>query len=166
MTVAGYIVLGFYALYTILTIVVQRTGPAKDWIKKLDILNLIPNYKFFCPKPVRYDYHLYYRLVDNETVSRWQKIRIGHKKSHISFLWNPAKKENKVFNRMVQLIRENYKGKQKTRFGHMYLTLLDVVRSEIPQRSGKNVQFRITYNQALRDKPAEKIYYTSIVHKG
>ena len=165
MSTLSIIVLIFYMLFTLLTVIVQNEGPKKEKLKKLDMLNIVPNYKFFCPKPVRYDYHLYYRVIDNRNPTDWQKVPIGKKKNGLSFVWNPYKKEKKAFTRMIQLIRQQYKGRKKKTYGYMYMTLLDFVRSQATALNGNGIQFRITYNQNLVDNSAEKVFYTSILHK-
>ena len=156
----------FYTVWGILSILPQSTNKLTDKIKSYDLLNILPNYKFFCPNPIRSDYHLYYRgRFQDDQFSQWEEIRIGHKVQLLCAIWNPHKRERKVFYKVVKIIRKHYRKRKGTHYGHAYLLLLDFIKNQGKMKGFNGIQFRISSRQDLEKLTKERIFFTSRIHE-
>jgi hypothetical protein len=124
------------------------------------MLNILPNYKFFCPNPTRYDYFLYYKKQTEEgNWSEWNRIIIGKRNLFTCFIWNPAKRQRKVFYKSVKFIKKNAGRRNYVRNNFIYFMLIDFIAQHC--KSAKALQFKITYTQSLNRQFEEKILYQS-----
>jgi hypothetical protein len=158
-----FFVIIVYSVWAVFSILSQSTNTLTERLKSRDLLNLLPNYKFFCPNPIRNDYHLYYRGRKDESVGEWKEIRIGRRIPLLCAIWNPYKRERKVFYKIVKTVRKHYINKNKRPYGHAYLLLLDFVQGREPD-SFDSIQFRITSRQDLREKGKERDFFISNFH--
>lgn len=158
------IVYTFYFFFLLITILVQADNVIKKEIKKKDPFNLLPHYFFFCPRPIRTDYHLYYRIMDKTIpATDWTKVQFGKKRNLGTSIWHSTKRQKKFLSSFVQIVYRHYKGKNVTRFGHIYMLVLNHLR-QIAATPGRQIQFRITANQVFNEDSKEKEYYTSTIH--
>jgi hypothetical protein len=152
----------FYTSWLILSLVAQGTSPANRRIKNIDILHIIPNYKFFCPSPLQNDYHLQVRhlSVTNEW-SAWQELRFDRKNYWYCYVWNPAKRERKFFGKAVKVIRDAVKKKRVFQNHPTCRALMyHIANSAVPPDAAA-FQFRITARQDLCQDGKESIIYLS-----
>jgi hypothetical protein len=166
MIVAELLVFLFYVLWGCLSLASQMKDEFKEKIKKIDRLRLIPNYKFFCPKPVRYDYHLYYKIggPDSEEET-WREIGMGDKNNFTCFIWNPQKRYRKIFYKCIKIMRRNMRKDKAKPHGRYYSSLLRHIRREVSLAPDHPLQIRIMLAQDLNKAFAEKEIYSSIPSK-
>jgi hypothetical protein len=152
----------FYVFWLLFSALAQGETHLNDRIRGLDIFGLIPNFRFFCPAPVRFDYHLYYRSEKEEGIwSPWQELTFGNRHPAVCFIWNPGKRERKIFSRSVKAIR---KIKQK-KINEPQSVLYQLVRNYVSlhDKAGLHTQFKITHKQNLVEHAEEKTLYISHV---
>lgn len=64
-----------FALWLLISIVWQFQFKSLTAIKEFDFIGIFPNWTFFAPNPGTSDYHIVYRLAQNETIiSEWIEI--------------------------------------------------------------------------------------------
>jgi hypothetical protein len=154
----------FYAAWGILSLICQGDHHIIKRIKGKDVWGLIPNYKFFCPKPLQIDYHLYYRqALAPDELNDWQEISIHRRNLATGFLWNPGKRDRKIFTSTVKSILKNRHKPYKPK-GRVYHFFLQYVLNQASLK-GKPVQFKITTRQDLASNPEEVVAFTSIFHR-
>lgn len=152
----------FYTGWLILSLVAQGTSPANKKIKSMDILHIIPNYKFFCPLPLQTDYHLHVRhlSVTNEW-STWRELRFGQKNSWYCYVWNPTKRERKFFGKAVKAIRGAVKKNKPFQTHTSCRALLYHIGNSVVHPDAAAFQFKITSRQDLCPDVEESIIYLS-----
>ena len=161
MIVLDVLVFLFYVCWGGISLVAQMKDEFKEKIKKYDRLNLIPNYKFFCPKPVRYDYHLYYRIGrEGDESGEWKEVSMGAKRNIFCFIWHPQKRYRKIFYKTVKMIRKSQRNGTKIN-RRWYASLMEHVRRVASVSQRQPVRIRITCGQDLRTGFEEKDIYTS-----
>ena len=154
----------FYLTWLLFSLLAQGTTRINKKAKSLDWLGIIPNYKFFCPVPTTTDYHLYYRVKGADVSwNDWEELAIGLRNPWLCFIWNPGKRDRKVFYAAVKAIRRlsNAKGKQRRKSQLLYSLLLNYVKNRVLPENAIATQFRITYQQDLNDSPNTKELFTS-----
>lgn len=96
-------VLCFFSFCSVLN---QFETNFKTTLSKLDILDLLPNWKFFAPVPGTQDFRIVYQdLVDDNFDSPWIEcdvIQSGRKTW--DFLWNPRKHFQKACIDVIQIL--------------------------------------------------------------
>lgn len=149
-----------FIVWALLSVLSQSTTKIKNKIKMKDALNILPNYKFFCPNPIKHDYYLYYReQLPDSSWSEWKKIFVGGKMPIICSIWNPFKRDRKVLYKIVKDLKRhtNKKGKMYNLSIHQHLSEF------VTCRVGTNIhQFKITIVQAWNEELEEKDLYTSV----
>jgi hypothetical protein len=103
--VATCAALGGWVLVVTLCQHPQRT---LDRLPRLDRLGLlIPNWRFFSPDPSRHDFHVMYRLLEEDGhVSSWQQAVAIEPRRWRQAIWNPDKRRDKaLFDLCSQLSR-------------------------------------------------------------
>jgi len=166
LTIRDLLIILVFAAWAVFSLLCQGTSRLKARLKSFDLFNILPNYKFFCPNPVRYDYHLYYRTQQKDNLlSEWQEIPIGKRTSILCSIWNPRKRERKVFHKAIKTL----KGFKKQSSGNLrspaYQLLLSYIKKHAGQPGCVSTQFRITYKQDLDLQSGEKVFYTSVFHE-
>jgi len=106
LSVYTVLIISFFSFWFICTIICQFRGKATDFIRgKLDLLNLIPLWTFFAPRPGKSDYHLLYRdKKSDESVTEWVELELSEGKSWLSFIWNPQKRDKKIIADVIQTL--------------------------------------------------------------
>jgi hypothetical protein len=130
-----------------------------------DMNGLLPNYRFFAPIPIAFDYILDYRCADeSHFLSHWTPV-VHRPKTFVSGVWNPAQRQKRsVVDLTSQLSRCRHCGPAHACYA--YLALLNVVTGLSLRRGDATsaVQFRIR-RSAGYDHEADRIIYTSRVHR-
>ena len=151
-----YLVWGLFSLLT------QSNDRLRRKFKAVDPLGLIPNYRFFCPNPIRTDYHIYFRVRHGDAaVTEWEEIIIGKRNPFISFLWNPLKRDRKILYKTVKQMRGSSRKKEED---PTYLAMLSWIRKKNAQQPQDAIQFRITSRQDLSPKSVEREVHRSEFH--
>jgi hypothetical protein len=160
MLIVNVIVLLFYIFWGVVSFLVQGETNLRAKIKSLDILNILPNYKFFCPRPIRIDYHLHYRCcLADKTWDEWKEIEFGKRNLLIGCIWNPAKRQRKVFYKIAKLIKNESSKNIERKNYLLYRSLLNYVRHEAGNPGHKTIELRITTKQDLDPGSSENLVY-------
>lgn len=77
--------------------VYQIPKPPFLWLRKWDLFFLIPEWKFFAPRPGTADYYLLYReQLGDGSLTDWTQAPLMQHRSWTQGIWNPAKREEKA----------------------------------------------------------------------
>jgi hypothetical protein len=163
MTPMDITILVVFSAWAVLSVLSQQARPGKNKLKALDLLDILPNYKFFCPNPITYDYHLYYRTGSLTGLpGEWKEIYISKKTAFLCAIWNPSKKNRKVFTRIINEIIKRKDGKPKKLLRkNTYLLLRNFVEYMARDDNSIKTAFKITYKHDLNNEPMETILYAS-----
>jgi hypothetical protein len=95
-----------FVLWFICTIICQFKGKAADFVHThLDVLNLIPLWTFFAPRPGKSDYHIIYRdKSPDQSMSEWTEVELSEGRNFLDFIWNPRKRNKKVLSDIIQTL--------------------------------------------------------------
>lgn len=162
MTGTAVFIFFFYVGWLIFSFLAQGETRINKRVKELDWLGIIPNYKFFCPVPLTVDYHLYYRIQTADGHwNEWEELEIVRRNPWICFLWNPAKRDRKVFHASVKATRNLKKKGRVRRNLVLQALLLNYVKNRALNELGVATQFRVTKKQDLVVTTVEKELFTS-----
>jgi hypothetical protein len=151
----------FYSVWGVLSLTCQGRHPLIQTIKARDVFGLLPNYKFFCPNPVRNDYHLYYRQRQGE--DQWKEIPIPTRHPVFSMFWNPGKRERKVFTSAIHKINAKFKKRPENAKGPVYRFFLHYIAQYAGAVDSRSIQFKITTRQDLKEGSEETVIFISNV---
>jgi len=166
LTITDVLIIIVFVIWAAFSLLCQGTSRLKTRLKSFDIFNILPNYKFFCPNPVRYDYHLYYRSRQKDnSISDWQEIPVGRRTSLLCSVWNPLKRERKVFHKVIKTLKGFKQQSSGNPRSLVYQLLLSYIKKQAGQPGCISTQFRITYKQDLDLQSVEKVFYTSVFHE-
>ena len=91
--------IAFFSLWFLASILWQfdKTRKLSGLLRKANVLNILPIWTFFAPKPGVKDTHLLYRdkCVDG-SLSDWVEIPVFERRRFYHFIWNPNKRINKL----------------------------------------------------------------------
>jgi hypothetical protein len=131
-------------------------------LRKWDVFNVIPNYKFFCPKPAQLDYHLFFHFKRQDgSWDNWTELDIRKRHPFWCFIWNPHKRGRKVLVKFVKSVREKHKREK----GHLYYMMLNSLRNYVTDPEGTVAQFKVISRQDLLPSSEDVVVYISEVHK-
>ena len=125
---------------------------------------VLPNYSFFAPKPVAFDYQIFYRVVRaNGVAGEWIPIDLPAKLFYC-FLWNPQQRLKKAVHDLVKVLFRYRQGDliKKIHTSHAYVLLLNHVKS-ITRPEDASVQFVVTQTKGFEDKE-EHVLLVSHLH--
>jgi hypothetical protein len=85
----------------------QISGKVSTAVRRKDPAGLVPNWSFFAPRPVTFDYHLLYRdELWDLTLTDWTEIRLVEPRRWWTFIWNPDRRAKKaLFDSCSMLLR-------------------------------------------------------------
>ena len=159
-------ILLLYMFWAIVSLFSQGENNIKKKANSIDLFNIVPNYRFFCPTPTRYDYHLYYRSqLTDKSLSDWMEIQIGQKNTLLCSIWNPSKRDRKVFYKITNLIKKNTKGDRRMGNNSTYMSLVNFIQHQQQLPEARFIQFKITSKQDFSRDTKEEIIYTSAFYK-
>jgi hypothetical protein len=158
-SIPDFFIIAIFIIWAVFSVLSQSTSQIKNKLKRNDLLNVLPNYKFFCPNPIKQDYFLYYReLFADNSWSAWKKINLGKKIPILCLLWNPLKKERKIFYRIVKDIKGQKNEKRRYNNANCHLHLSEFVAS---YAASKSFQLKIVSREFRNDQFEEKDLYTT-----
>lgn len=120
----------------------QVPGKTGFWVRRFDVIGLIPSWSFFAPNPVRTDTHLMYRhVLASEEVTDWTEAFVWHPR-RLRLIWNPDRRAEKAISDASGQIL----GRSDTRgmtWSVPYLLLLNYVDGLPRPHATKSVQFAL-----------------------
>lgn len=103
--VSTVLVVAFFIIWFLLSIIFQFNSPAKGILAKFDYLGLLPSWSFFAPIPGTSDYRLVFRdKKNNHNWSEWNEVSFYSEFSFIRTIWNPKKVELKALSDIIQIL--------------------------------------------------------------
>lgn len=136
-------------------------------IRRADQFSLIPEWRFFAPRPGQHDFTLLYRdqYVDGYS-SPWIEIRTEGSSRWRRALWNPKKRAAKaLFDCTHELGKQSASPTCAKEIGHAYLTLLNHVQSVQRLDHPQSVQFVIFATEGGTPDAEPTVAYLSSVHR-
>ena len=169
---ARYLVYGVLGTWLAASVLSQDPRRKFDKVRKWDPTGaLIPDWRFFAPRPGMHDHHL---LVRNElpdgSYTPWQEyVQVEPRKWQHSF-WYPGRRAEKVvidsvgaLTRLQPDLKEG--GKENVQVSVPYLTLLNYVTRQVPHHAdGKRVQFMIATSAGYDDSEEPTALFLSNTH--
>src|SRR5262249_28553358 len=110
-----------------------------------DLCLLIPEWRFFAPRPTQGDYHLLYRdeILGGDRTA-WTEVVFGNNRRWWNILWNPDTRLRKaLFDAVSHLVMHGKMGTTDIDISVPYVTLLTVVSSASRSSSLERTQFLI-----------------------
>jgi hypothetical protein len=156
--------------WLILTVVFHFPLTGNYFLRAKDLLGLVPDWRFFCPTPIRNNYFILYRDFINENeITNWMELTLCPPRHFYNFFWNVGRKYRKSYlDVCIELIGIATQSKKSEDFivgSISYLSILNHI-SRIP-RNGKIelTQFAIMTRSSI-DKNAETLLiFLSKVHR-
>jgi hypothetical protein len=134
MTVADVAITVVFGTWLVVTAVCQFTGPLARYLRRFDVLRLIPQWTFFAPRPATHDYWFLYRdQLPGGSMTRWHEIPCKHSHPLIAPVWNPPRRHNKalfdISSQLGLLARDMAPNLAPLKITVPYLTLLNYISS-------------------------------------
>jgi hypothetical protein len=160
------IVAGVFVLWFVLSLAVYLPRCQKV-VRRLDQLSLIPEWRFFAPRPGQHDLHLLYRdEYENGSSTEWTEIVLATKRRFWCAVWNPGKRNNKaLFDCVQELGKHIRQGDETIELSLPYLTLLNYVESMERLAMPTAVRFAIFTSDGKRFEPEPDILLLSNLHR-
>ena len=103
------------------------------FFRTLDFAGLIPDWRFFAPRPGRSDIFLLYRgITSNSEVTPWREITASFDRRCYNAIWNPGRRERKA---LIDIVSElgvqcRQQSDSSIQASVPYIALLRLVSSE------------------------------------
>lgn len=126
-----WILCGVFGTWAIISIFAQVTNRVTDWFKSFDVFGLIPNWKFFAPRPACHDNYLYYRDHSPNGVGLWHRAFDADARNWRDPIWNPLRREEKAISDCISHLLEDAKfvDTNRIQFSTPYLAILSFISS-------------------------------------
>jgi hypothetical protein len=129
-----------------------------------DILGLLPNCRFFAPRPVSHDLAVYFRTQSDQGLSLWRPL-VTECKGTFAFLWNPEHRLRKSVHDLTEMLQLNEGTRDTRHLSYPYLALLNAATTKLdPDAHASRVQFVITAYAGYEDF-VQKIVFLSHFHR-
>lgn len=157
----AFVVVGF-ASWILCSIYVQRF-PRRSL--RYDWLGLLPNCRFFAPRPISTDLCIYLRRFDAARLPLGWSPLLSPRKSWWCFIWNPDQKLRKAQHDVLQWLQSYANAPLTWHLSYPYLVVLNAATAVARQDENcKAVQFMIAcyagYEETVRD-----VLFVSHVHE-
>ena len=164
--VGNVIVASLLCLWTALTVGLQVPG-LRNRIRRLDVFLLLPEYRFFAPNPIQYDYHLLYQdEFGDGSVSGWTEVCKLPDRRVLDVVWNPRKRERKALLDAVNLLSEISQVEGiYVPATTPYLLLLNKIDSMPRTYSAQRTRFRLMVSRESRGSYFCTDIFVSDVHR-
>lgn len=158
-----WVIIFFLLVWFILSVLFQIESIRHSKFFNIDLLGIIPSFRFFAPHPVSQDLIVYARgKLSDEHYSNWFPLHKS-KKGKFSFIWNPVHRERKA---IYDLYEELEPFRETPKIWHVsspYIILLnraqDVLRSK--NEEYKMVQFCIACYAGYEDQTHEILFLSN-----
>jgi hypothetical protein len=164
------VVIVFFFVWVIATIVNQFDYPWVRKIQSFDICRILPRWTFFAPNPGTSDFHILYRQKDVEdNITDFTEIPLHGKRYLSSIIWNPEKRVKKVLLDLAITINSQIAAKLlnenniKLSFG--YIALLNFLSTVPLNKSTRYIQFVILESAGFIETVEPQLVICSEFHK-
>lgn len=160
------LIIGFFGIWTMLCLLVHIPR-LKIFIRQLDLFLLIPEWRFFAPKPALGDFYLLYQDTFHDgSCTNWTEVRPMLERSRWNIFWNPGKRERKALFDAVNLLNVRISLSDKSLEGSTaYLTLLNHVSSLPRSLSPASTRFLLMKSHGASPEKEPDVMFISGVHE-
>jgi hypothetical protein len=156
--------------WLILTVAFHYPLTGNYQLRAKDYLGLVPDWRFFCPTPIKNNYFILYRDFINENeITNWTELTLCPPRYFYHVLWNPGRKYRKSYlDVCIEIIGISSRSKESEDYivgSISYLSILNHI-SRIPRNSKIELtQFAVMTRSSI-DKNADTVLaFLSKVHK-
>jgi hypothetical protein len=160
------LVIGFFGIWALLCVLVY-IPKLKKVIRQRDWFKLIPEWRFFAPKPAQGDFHLLYQdTFSDGSCTTWTEVRPTIERSGWNIVWNPGKRERKALFDVVNVLNARISISDKALEGSLpYLTLLNHISSLPRSLSPAFTRFLLMRSYGASPEKEPDILFISGVHE-
>lgn len=138
-------------------------------VRRFDPLGLLPHYHFFCPTPVRHDYHLLARtLADDGAPAPWREVIGPPPRLWWNFAWNPDRRAYKSLCDLMQVVDSNDDDPRAVQVSIAYLAILahatDIAGSW-QEPDAARVQFLLAVSHGPQSATPPQAVFMSAPHR-
>ncbi|MEZ4299384.1 MAG: hypothetical protein R3B70_30820 [Polyangiaceae bacterium] len=123
MTPADVLLCAFFGLWLLASILGQLNTASEKrhrfrWVRRYDVLGLVPTWTFFAPRPSTADLHLLYRdKLATGQLTPWTEVVLVEARSPLHILWNPGKRQRKLLTDAMGMLSREVVHARKLRRG-------------------------------------------------
>jgi hypothetical protein len=135
-------------------------------VKRHDVFNLIPRWRFFAPSPLQADFDLFYRDRFKDEITPFQRIPVHSNGSLFKFLFNPYGRIKKSVYHTVSRLTKRSRGdasREDIILSLDYLALVSLV-CKLPAAPGAQRQFVIVVSYGPYSGREPTLFMTSEFH--
>jgi hypothetical protein len=162
---------GALAVWVFATVAIQLPR-LRPWLRSRDFCLLVPEYRFFAPRPAQGDFHLLFRdTYINGTVSQWTEVCPPGCRYRRHALWHPYKRQRKALfdsvNSVMELRtqNENAGGRMLLEVTTPYLNLLNHVANLPRSPQPELTQFMILQSYGWWSSQESTVLFLSKNHR-
>jgi hypothetical protein len=170
-TTAGWILVATFAVWATASLAAQVNSPATARLRRLDVLHLLPRWRFFAPSPITSDHLVSYRAwnADGCAVLDWTRLTVPGDRRLIDAVFNRHRRARKAQRATCSYVLRHQRDGQlgKPLMTPSYLLLLAAVSSECARRApdATITQFRIARTLGYHLHPVVVSSYLSAKHQ-
>ena len=156
----AWLIVGVFVFWAALSLLVH-VPRCHQAIRGADLLSLVPEWKFFGPKPGQYDYFLLFRdLLPDGTVTPWKEVIVAPPRRWWNWAWNPGRRGNKaLFDLVTEFAAHIMEKDPAIEISIPYLSLLTTVSAQPRLQATAQTQFMVMIAfGADPDRPSELLY--------
>ena len=160
------LVIGFFGIWALLCLLVYIPS-LKIFIRQRDWFRLIPEWRFFAPRPAQGDFHLLYQDTFHDgSCTNWTEVRPMIERSRWNIFWNPGKRERKALFDAVNQLNVRISLSDKALEGSTaYLTLLNHISSLPRSLSPAFTRFLLMQSYGASPEKEPDVTFISGVHE-
>lgn len=160
--VTAALIYGLWALATFL----HCAEFFRDRIRSIDLLTIVPEWRFFGTNPGRVDFHLLYRdRLATDDVTDWIEIPLILPRPWYAFLFNPRRRSAKaLMDVVIQLSRQLTSGEGTIVVSVPYLAILQHVSAQPMTELSTHRQFLVLHTSADTDEATPELVLWSEMH--
>ncbi|HTK08337.1 MAG TPA: hypothetical protein VL485_14300 [Ktedonobacteraceae bacterium] len=160
------LVSGFFGIWALLCVLVY-IPKLKTIIRQWDWFRLIPEWRFFAPRPAEGDFHLLYQdMFHDGSRTHWTEVRPTIERSWWNIVWNPGKRERKALFDVVNVLNARIALSDKALEGSLpYLTLLNHISFLPRSLSPAFTRFLLMKSHGASPEKKPDILFISGVHE-
>jgi hypothetical protein len=170
-TTPGWILVAMFATWAVASLAAQVDSPASARLRRLDVLHLLPRWRFFAPSPITSDHIVSYRAwnADGCPVLDWTRLTVPRDRRMIDAVFNLHRRARKAQRiACTYLLRHQHDDQlAKSMLTPSYLMLLAATSDECVRRapSATTTQFRIMSIVGYHLRPAIVMSFLSAKHQ-
>ncbi len=164
-SIGEFLVICFFGIWTLLSLLVLFPR-FKVYLRKRDWFLLVPEWRFFAPRPAQTDFHLLYRdRFPDGSVTEWTEVELISERGWGCVIWNPRKRRSKaLFDAIIELSSLTTLLEEKLVYSTAYLALLNYISNRARSISPEFTQFLIILSYGSSQEKEPDIMYLSRLH--